>query len=285
MASIKDRFLYGASGSRQPDDPLVPEKRPRGDVIKPFFRNFGTMVQYNLVALMFMVPAILWTGVTLILLNAEAQDAADMAAWWDIAYPILSTWLLVMIPLWAIADIGACGTTAVFRRIVEGRKVFHWPVFAQAVKHHALPAAAAGAVRGAALWMLLTAMNFYTVLAQTIPAMRVMQVLGAVVLLAILAMEAMMIPAVVGASGEKKWRKAVSSAVTAAVWHMPVCLSAIALTVVVPAALLLIPTAGVFAWGIWQMVIGLSARQYAFTAIGVMLGLGSTEPVDEDDYV
>lgn len=284
MASIKDRFLYGASGSRQPGDDRAPDERPRNHVIKPFFRNFGTMVQYNLISLLFLVPAVLWTGVNVVLFSYASTDMASLADWTNTIYPVLSTWLLVMIPLWAIADIGACGSTAVLRRVVEGKHVFHWPVFSQAVKRYALPVAAFGAARGVMLWLLLAAMSFYTAMAQTMPVMRVFLALGAVVLLAILAIEAMLIPALVGASGEKKWRKAASAAVTAAIWHMPVCLSAIVLTVVLPAALLLIPTAGLLVWGVYQLVIGLSVRQYAFTAIAAMLGLGSVDPVDEDDY-
>lgn len=284
MASLKDKFLYGASGTKQPGDAPAGEKRRRNDLIRPFLRNFGTMVQYNLVALLFMVPAVLWTGVCLILLNDQAAAAADMTALWNAAYPVLSTWLLWMIPLWVVADIGACGVAAMFRRVIEGKKLAHWQVFSQAVKHHALPVALLGAALGILLWLLLSAMNFYTVMAQTMPAMHVMQALGVVVLLVILAAEAMMIPTLLGASGEKKWRRAIGEALTAAIWHMPACLSAIALTVLLPLALLLIPAAGVFIWGVYEMVIGLSVRQYAFTAIAEMLGLGATEPVDDDDY-
>ena len=284
MASIKDRFLYGASGSRQPEADRAPDERPRNDVVKPFFRNFGTMVQYNLISLLFMVPAVLWTGVNVVLANYASMDMNGLADWTTTVYPVLSSWLLVMIPLWAIADIGACGATAIFRRVAEGRHIFHWPVFSQAIRRYALPVAAFGAARGVVLWLLLAAMSFYTAMAQTMPFMRVFLVLGAVVLLAILAVEALLIPTVVGATGEKKWRRALSAAVTAAIWHMPVCLSAIILTVVLPAALLLIPTGGLLAWGIYQLVIGLSVRQYAFTAIAAMLGLGSVDAVDEDDY-
>lgn len=280
MASIKDRFLYGASGSRQPGEDRAPQQRPQNDLIRRFFRNFGTMVQYNLVALLFLTPAVLWTGVNLILLNDQVSGAAGMMAWWNAAYPLLSTWLLAMIPLWAIADVGACGAAALFRRVIEGRGLHHWPVFSQAVKKHGLTVAVVGALRGVLLWLLLSAMNFYTVLAQTVPALRVLQLLGGVVLLVILAAEAMMIPALLG----EKTLRGVQNALTAAIWHMPACLSAIALTVVLPLALLLIPTAGVFVWGIYQMVIGLSVRQYAFTAIAEMLSLGHTDSVDEDDY-
>lgn len=284
MASIKDRFLYGASGRRQPGEDKAPKQRPRSNVIRPFFRNFGTMVQYNLVSLLFMIPGVMWTGVSIVLMNYASMDMNTIADWATTVYPEMSVWLLVMIPLWAIADIGACGSTAIFRRVVEGRHVFHWPVFSQAIKRYALPVAAFGVARGVMLWLLLAAMRFYTVMAQVMPVMRVFLVLGIVVLLAILAIEAMLIPAIVGASGEKKWRSALSSAVTAAIWHMPVCLSAIVLTVVLPAALLLIPTGGLLVWGVYQLVIGLSVRQYAFTAIAAMLGLGGIDPVDEDDY-
>lgn len=284
MASLKDRFLYGASGTRQSGDAQEPEKRPGNDLIRPFFRNFGTMVQYNLVALLFLAPAVLWSGVCLILLNDQLTDAADMMQLWNAAYPVLSTWLLGMLPLWALADIGACGVSAMFRRVIEGKKIAHWQVFSQAVKHHALPVALLGAARGALLWLLLAAMNFYTVMAQTMPVMHGMQALGVVVLLVILAVEALMVSTLLGASGEKRWRRAMGEAATAAIWHMPACLSALALTVVLPLALLLIPTAGVFAWGVYYMVLGLSVRQYAFTAIAEMLGLGATEPVDDDDY-
>ena len=284
MASLKDRFLYGASGTGRVDAPQSPQKRPRGDGLKPFLRNIGTMVQYNLVALLFMAPAALWTGVNLILLIDQTAGAADLAVGWQAAYPVLSTWLLAMIPLWVVADIGACGVTAIFRRVIEGKRIAHWQVFSQAVRHHALPVALLGAARGAMLWLLLSAMNFYAVMAQTVPAMRVMQLLGVVVLLAILAVEVLMIPAQLGASGEKRWRRAIGSAVTAAIWHMPVCLSAVALTVVLPAALLLLAPVGVFAWGVYQLVIGLSVRLYANTCIAEMLGLGATEPVDDDAY-
>lgn len=280
MASIKDRFLYGASGSKQPGEDRAPQQRPKNDLIRRFFRNFGTMVQYNLVALLFLIPAILWTGVNLILLNDQVSGAATLMDWWNTAYPLLSTWLLVMIPLWGIADVGACGVAAMFRRVIEGRGLHHWPVFSQAVKKHGLAAAIFGALRGVLLWLLLSAMNFYTVLAQTVPAMRVMQLLGGVVLLVILAAEAMMIPSLLG----EKPLQGAQNALTAAIWHMPACLSAIVLTALLPLALLLIPTAGVFVWGIYQMVIGLSVRQYAFTAIAEMLGLGHTDDVDEDDY-
>ncbi|MDO4356281.1 MAG: hypothetical protein Q4E13_07220 [Clostridia bacterium] len=282
MAPLKDRFLYGASGKRAPRPDAPREKRPRGALLRPFFRNFGTMVQYNLVALLFFLPGIGWSGVNLILLFEQAAGAASLAQWIEAAFPVLSTWLLVMIPLWGLADVGACGASGIFRRVLEGKKIRHWQDFSTAVRRNGLAAFLFGMLRGALWWMLLTAEHFYFVLAEGgAPQFRVLQVLGACVFLGVLNVEGLFLPALQGSRG--RWMDAIRSAVSQAVWHMPACLSVVALTVALPLLLTLIPVVGVFAWGAYELVAGLSARQYAFTAVAALLGLGGVEDEDGEE--
>lgn len=284
MASLRDKFLYGASGRRpNPDGGEAPgPDRLRGTLLRPFFRNFGAMVQYNLVSLLFFLPGIAWTGVNLILLDGQFAGAGSFAELMEASFPVLSIWLAVMIPLWGLADVGACGVAGVFRRILEGRRISHWRDFSRAVRRNGLAAFVFGVLRGALWWMLLAAERFYTVLAEGgAPMFRVMQLLGVVVLLFVLSVEALLIPALQGAGG--KWMDALLAAVNHAVWHMPVCLSALALTVVLPGLVALIPTVGVLLWGTYELVCGLSARQYAFTAIAALLGVGGVCDADEDE--
>lgn len=284
MASLRDKFLYGASGRHpNPDGGAAPKpERPRGTLLRPFFRNFGAMVQYNLVSLLFFLPGIAWTGVNLILLDGQFSGAGSFSEMVEAAFPVLSTWLAVMIPLWGLADVGACGVADVFRRILEGRRISHWRDFSRAVRDNGLAAFVFGVLRGALWWMLLAAERFYTVLAEGgAPMFRAMQLLGIVVLLFVLSVEALLIPALQGSCG--KWMDALRAAVNHAVWHMPVCLSALALTVVLPGLVALIPTVGALLWGMYELVCGLSARQYAFTAIAALLGVGGACDADEDE--
>ena len=284
MASLRDKFLYGASGRHpNPDGGAAPKpERPRGMLLRPFLRNFGAMVQYNLVSLLFFLPGIAWTGVNLILLDGQFSGAGSFSEMVEAAFPVLSTWLAVMIPLWGLADVGACGVAGVFRRILEGRRISHWRDFSRAVRDNGLAAFVFGVLRGALWWMLLAAERFYTVLAEGgAPMFRAMQLLGIVVLLFVLSVEALLIPALQGSCG--KWMDALRAAVNHAVWHMPVCLSALALTVVLPGLVALIPTVGALLWGMYELVCGLSARQYAFTAIAALLSVGGACDADEDE--
>ncbi len=282
MASLKDRFLYGASGRRAPESGGPGRKRPGGAVLKPFFRNLGTMVQYNLVALLFFLPGIGWSGVNLILLVEQGSGAASLAQGIEAAAPVLSTWLLVMIPLWGLADVGACGAAGIFRRVVEGKPIRHWRDFSASVRRNGLAAFLFGALRGMLWWMLLAAERFYTALAEGgAPQFRVMQALGACVALGVLAVEGLFLPALQGSRG--RWMDAIRAAISNAVWHLPACLSVLVLTVALPLLLTLIPVVGVLFWGVYELTIGLSARQYAFTAVAALLGLGGVEAEDEDE--
>lgn len=284
MASIRDRFLYGASGKRTPGENAPREDRPRGAIRKAFFQNIGTMVQYNLIQLLFFLPGIAWSGVNLILLSELLAGVSSLAEGMEKAFPALSTWLMGMIPLWGVADIGACGASAIFQRILQGKRLEHWHDFSGAIRRNGLPAFVGGVLRGALWWMLLTAMNFYSVLAAdgSLP-FRIFQVLGVVVFLCVLAVEALFLPVLNGMRG--RWMDALGTATTQAIWHMPACLSALLLTVALPLALTLIPTVGVLLWGAYELAIGLSVRQYACTAIAALLGIGpagDNEDGDED---
>lgn len=273
MASLKDRFLYGASGTRAPQ--TEEEPRPQGgDMLKRFIKNFGCLIQFNLVSAAFMIPAIAWSGVNFILMYELLTESGSLSA----ILLNLSLWLLAMIPLWGIADVGACGTAAVFRRIAENRASHDGQVFAKAIRQNGAAAFVLGAARGVLLWLLLAAESFYAQL----PMGRALQIAGVAVLLLILSAEGLLIPALHGSKGARK--AAIRSALAGAVWHMPVCVSVIMLTVVLPAALLLIPRAGIFAWGIYQLVIGLSVRQCGFVCVAVLLGIGAAEPVEADEF-
>ena len=147
-------YFYGKSGRKDFTDADLPASRPQ------LFRDVllvrkGSMVGLNLLYLLFWLPALFWTFISLLPAFASPMDQ-------DISlHTILFSWLLILFPLVAVTGPFNMGVSFVLRNWARDEHSFVLSDFAAAVKANWKQGLLLGAVNGAIPLLVYISFRFY----------------------------------------------------------------------------------------------------------------------------
>ncbi|MBE5767477.1 MAG: hypothetical protein E7335_09985 [Clostridiales bacterium] len=172
MSNIFNRFFYGKSGKADYTEANMPKNR--WELFWQTFRNHSSgIVGMNLIYVLFLLPAIIWTAINLLgVLNALSGVGETMASATEISsesaqtvYSALmgymTTYLLGMIPCLALAGVGSTGQMYVLRNWARDDHSFVVSDFKDAVSSNWKMGLLTGILNGASLFLAFIGVRVY----------------------------------------------------------------------------------------------------------------------------
>ena len=157
LRDLMNNYFYGKQGKGDFTLADLPKNRRElfGVVLKT---RWSQMVGLNLIYLIIWIPAIVWTGMNLGMLNALANSGPEMAA---NAPRVVTAWLLLLAPCVAITGPCNAGATYVLRNWARDQHSFLWSDFKDALKANWKQALAVSCISGLMLPVVYVSTRFY----------------------------------------------------------------------------------------------------------------------------
>lgn len=157
MSGLMNSYFYGKAGKAD----YTPENLPTNRV-QLFFEvlrvRFGGLFGVNLLNVLFLIPAIIWTFMTLMVLMAGAPEGVDQASF---QFSYITVYLALMVPFLGLAGVGQPGVTYVLRNWARDQHSFVMSDFKDAVKGNWKHGLAIGLINGASLLVTYVCTQYY----------------------------------------------------------------------------------------------------------------------------
>ena len=156
FGNLMNNYFYGKSGKGDYRVEDMPQNRRQlfGAVLKV---RWSALVGVNLLQVLFWLPAAAWTILNYITLVSGAGDPVNL----------LSTYLLILIPLIAITGPFTAGATYVLRNWARDEHSFVWSDFWDAVKGNWKQGLVVSVISGLMPYVLYMGYTFYGTMANT----------------------------------------------------------------------------------------------------------------------
>ena len=152
MSGFINNYYYGKAGKAD----FTPENLPDSRV-KLFFEmlriHFSGICVVNLMYLVFLIPAVVWTFINYLVVMAEADPTAIKGH--------IFFYLLGMVPCLSLAGVGTPGLMYVLRNWARDQHAFTFSDFKDAVKGNWKQALVVGLINGASLLVSYVAIDYY----------------------------------------------------------------------------------------------------------------------------
>ncbi|MDO4739761.1 MAG: DUF624 domain-containing protein [Eubacteriales bacterium] len=255
MSGLFNTYFYGKAGKAD----FTPEQLPKNR-LELFFTalrgQLSKMIGLNLIYDVFCIPMFFWLLLNYQVLGNYAAQTGSITGFVSDGY--LSSFLIGMIPCLVLAGIGSSGQMYCLRNWARDQHSFMISDFKDSIKLNWKQGALYGLINGVSLYLLFICWTYYGAMAQTNMLFLVPQVFAVLIVAVWWMMNMIAYPMIV--SYEMKFKDIVRNCALIAVARLPWSVLFLAMTVVLPIALLLlIPNVIVMAVVIlWMLLIGFS---------------------------
>ncbi|MGI6172305.1 MAG: DUF624 domain-containing protein [Christensenellales bacterium] len=289
MANLMHNYYYGKAGKADYTPDQLPENR-----VQLFFEmlriRFSGLVGLNLLYVLFSLPAIAWTSINVMMLNASYNSETGQFAFNFVQDGYLMIYLLLMVPCLGIAGIGATGLMYVLRNWARDQHSFVLSDFKDAIKGNWKQGLVIGLLNGLSLLLAFVSYIYYGQMASQSSVLFYIPQVFVVLLIAIWWMSNMIIyPMMV--TYNFNLRQLIRNSMIMVVARLPFSVLFLLGSLAIPVICLIVPY-GILIGSLFYLVIGFALTGFVYASYanscfdkylnprieGAQVGMGMRDP-------
>ncbi|MDO4546858.1 MAG: hypothetical protein Q4D04_02035 [Clostridia bacterium] len=260
FGNMMHRFYYGKAGQADYTVEQLPANRTT-----LFFEmlrvRFTGIIGVNALYLLFCLPAIIWTALTL---GAAYTISADSGTVDVVQSGLLFNYLLILIPFMGLAGVGATGEMYVLRNWARDEHSFVMSDFGDAVKGNWKMGLAVGLINGASLFLAAVCYSFYGQMMTESPVWVIPQMISVMICGVWWMMNMIMFPMLV--TYDMKLRHVIKNSAIMVIARLPWSVLFLVGTVGVPAVIAVFVPYGYIAAIIVYLVLGFGLTGFIYAS-------------------